>query len=143
MINEHPSVQALLERNARKTGPLPAPLALAAVISTFPLAQLMNTASGSYEQQHLPRGLGLMLGTIPRLKIALRLGATTIDAVQADRRGTGPALLRGQTDITCGSASRSSGDSLRLPCDTNGAVTLQSRSQKATTLSHFICLWPL
>jgi hypothetical protein len=25
MINEHPSVQALLERNARKTGPPPRP----------------------------------------------------------------------------------------------------------------------
>ena len=43
-----------------------------------------------------------------------------------------------------GSASRSSGDSLRLPgAETNGAITLQRRSQKATTLSPFRCLCPL
>src|SRR5664279_4306181 len=38
--------------------------------------------------------------------------------------------------VTCGSASRNRGDSLRLPgAATNGAITLQLRSQKATTLS--------
>ncbi len=38
--------------------------------------------------------------------------------------------------VTCGNASRNSGDSLRLPgAETNGAITLQCRLQKATTLS--------
>jgi hypothetical protein len=38
--------------------------------------------------------------------------------------------------LSLGSASRSSGDSLRLPgAETNGATKLQRRSQKATTLS--------
>ena len=38
-------------------------------------------------------------------------------------------------------ASRNSGDSFRLPAaDTNGAITLQFRSQKATTLSPLKCL---
>jgi len=38
--------------------------------------------------------------------------------------------------VTSGMASRKSGDSLRLPgAETNGAMTLQLRSQKATILS--------
>src|SRR6202521_1352415 len=46
--------------------------------------------------------------------------------------------------ITSGRASLSSGDSLRLPgAATNGAITLQWRSQKATTLSPFTFLCPL
>ena len=46
--------------------------------------------------------------------------------------------------MTCGKASRNSGDSLRLPgAETNGAITLQLRSQKATTLSPLIFLCPL
>lgn len=46
--------------------------------------------------------------------------------------------------VSCGKASRSSGDSFRLPgAETNGAITLQLRSQNATTLSPFIFLWPL
>jgi hypothetical protein len=46
--------------------------------------------------------------------------------------------------ITSGSASLSSGDSLRLPgAATNGAITLQWRSQKATTLSPFTFWCPL
>src|SRR5450631_4000805 len=46
--------------------------------------------------------------------------------------------------VTCGSASRNRGDSLRLPgAATNGAITLQLRSQKATTLSPLTFLWPL
>ena len=46
--------------------------------------------------------------------------------------------------VTCGKASRNSGDSLRLPgAETNGAITLQCRSQKATTLSPLTFLWPL
>jgi hypothetical protein len=40
--------------------------------------------------------------------------------------------------------SRSSGDSLRLPgAETNRAITLQRRSQMATTLSPLRCLCPL
>src|SRR6202049_1829755 len=46
--------------------------------------------------------------------------------------------------LNFGRASRSSGDSLRLPgAETNGAITLQFRSQKATTLSPLTCLCPL
>jgi hypothetical protein len=41
-------------------------------------------------------------------------------------------------------ASRNSGDSLRLPgADTNGAITLQLRSHRATTLQPLTFLWPL
>src|ERR1700676_1499212 len=46
--------------------------------------------------------------------------------------------------VSLGSASRNSGDSLRLPgAVTNGAMMLQSRSQKATTLQPLRCLCPL
>ena len=46
--------------------------------------------------------------------------------------------------MTSGRAVLSSGDSLRLPgAATNGAITLQRRSQKATTLSPFSFLCPL
>src|ERR1700682_5347443 len=46
--------------------------------------------------------------------------------------------------LNFGRASPSSGDSLRLPrAETNGAITLQLRSQKATTLSPFTFLCPL
>jgi hypothetical protein len=45
---------------------------------------------------------------------------------------------------TSGRASRKSVDSLRLPgAETNGAITLQFRSQKATILSPFTFLCPL
>jgi hypothetical protein len=46
--------------------------------------------------------------------------------------------------VTSGKASRKSGDSLRLPgAETNGAMTLQLRSQKATILSPLTFLCPL
>ena len=45
---------------------------------------------------------------------------------------------------TSGRASCNSGDLLRLPgAETNGAITLQFRSQKATILSPFTFLCPL
>lgn len=45
--------------------------------------------------------------------------------------------------VTCGSASFNSGDSLRFPdAVTKGAMTLQWRSQTATTLSPLKCLCP-
>jgi len=46
--------------------------------------------------------------------------------------------------VNCGSAWRNMGDSLRLPgAATNGAITLQLRSQKGTTLSPLTRLCPL
>ena len=46
--------------------------------------------------------------------------------------------------VTSGKASRRRGNSLRLPgAEMNGAITLQFRSQKATTLSPLIFLCPL
>jgi hypothetical protein len=53
----------------------------------------------------------------------------------------GPTTARAM-HVSRGSASRNSGDSFRLPgALTDGAITLQRRSQKATTLSplSFLC----
>jgi hypothetical protein len=91
-----------------------------------------------------PRGLSGILGIMPRLKIALRLArqSYTPSRLTAEPRRSVP--MARAIAVSPGSALRSSGDSLRLPgAVTNGAMTLQSRSQKATTLQPFRCLWPL
>ena len=92
----------------------------------------------------LPLGLVLILGTMPRLKIAFRFcrQSYTPSRLTIVPRRSRPT--KRATRITFGKAARRSGDSLWLPgAATNGATTLQFRSQKATTLSPLIFLCAL
>ena len=89
-------------------------------------------------------GVRVDIGNHPAIENGFAVPPAIVDAIQANDSSLKiKANARPRRD-TSGKASRKSGDSLRLPgAETNGAITLQLRSQKATILSPFTFLCPL
>jgi hypothetical protein len=74
----------------------------------------------------LPRGIGFMLGAMPRLKMALRLSGQSYTPSRLMMLPCRSNPSARAIFVSCGSAFRSNGDSLRLPAAaTSGAITLQ------------------
>jgi hypothetical protein len=82
-----------------------------------------------------------MLGGHAAIEDRLAIGPAVVDAVQTGGSTLQVMPMARAIWLSLGSAARSKGDSLRLPgADMKGAITLQRRLLKATTLSPLRCL---
>jgi hypothetical protein len=89
-------------------------------------------------------GIWIDVGNHAAIEDGFAVGPTIVGAIETDDGALKIQPAAWAMHITSGRASRRIGDSLRLPgADTNGAITLHCRSQRATTLSPLTFLCPL